>query len=1163
MSPAASPMGTPAAASAPQVTADSHGQQLRNLGRQRWYLPAITVANAAGFEGSGAVAALNNWIAKLKRDDAIPRDVEEYNVYPVDSRAQYYISGDEKLKSSTSIGIEFTLEEQKHVVNILEAPQYRAALSYGMGKTNEYVVEDEAKEEWELVLVPLCAAYAAVFHIEAPDLMRLDNTASDVKRHSYRRFLSELEVALNDMQRAGVLILTDPLPDVDQAKPDLPKAPPPPAPHAQPSPSAPPVAPVAKMIPALINFKSDNKVWSDGNERRAFEDRTRISMIRMKEADVSDVQAPALLVDLLRLWGHTIEGDLPTRDIAKQATEEGGMLAFCMIAQQLLDWGLTDEQQLECVTAVNTECDREVLTERKGSPQVATACADGASIGEDKFIAVAMQKLIEVQGVEAVQKKFVRVALPLIHLADGSDEVKQAALMDSMEDILTCYNTICAPESEEMTMYDIARIIGFCVNDHAESVVKNQFAPALQKIIEAANGTEQEVALTRLWLWSGVPPVLPVITKIFVFGAPQRGAFIEPDGKPAGYLADKRDSLRLTQGAGRVRLPLHLREYILTMIYTPDVDVIRRSSPVDNQMFCNRHKLAVTLDGGMTALTAAEGQEGSALQAQAAAEEGSRRQTRYKLSGALGGQAVRTVSFILGKPKKVSETLSHGTLHRCIKGAVQSATRHPRFTRLLGSRGQKGVMANALPTLIELADRGDWGAVGFADASDAKSGSTNDAHQGIRNHAESDLVMAELRVWALLDIALITPLEHYIQSNTTQRDMVSCQKEYRDQLKKLQQVTALTLVADGTSNHFPELPWISGALHSAAEERRVLARPKAKEKREAELAMVFKPPGLEPDRNTKQLGLMVHVLTHMAAGMLKKLEGLMDARYGGLFSMTDEELDASETHLIPATSDAIERYFGLASWLEQQNPNLTRQNHSYRLSMKETKVGSKLVAMYLESEASRGRVSRMLYRTRKYRVEFGQRMLDRKKQVLADRIIGYELARQKKREKDATSAAELEKMRGEARRWVHLEMSHRSERRSASSTISTRREAVPTITSLVEQTREQTRGSESVKNQAAQAMLLRWLTVFHTVHGLSGVSSLASVFFNPKSGRLCIKSEPRLSDGKMEDKSLAQLMENVAACSSYLAEKGSPAGFQGDAPGAPGGGGASGPSGVG
>ena len=770
-------MGTLVVASAPQVPADEHAQQLLTLGQQRWYLPAKVVAKAAGFEGDGAIRALNNWVGKLKKNGAVPEDIREYNVYPVDWQDDYYIAGNEKLSSEKQIDIGFSLYDQKVIVGLLEQPVYRDMLLYGMGLNND--AAQEVKDGWIQLVVPLCCEYSSVFHLE---LRRHHPSSGNDSAKTRRQCATELATTLREMCTVGVLSLQTPpaAPSPPAPSPSAPRVAPSPSPSGPPvapSPSAPPAAPVAKMIPALINFKSDNKVWSDGNERRAFEDRTRISMIRMKEADVSDVQAPALLVDLLRLWGHTIEGDLPTRDIAKQATEEGGMLAFCMIAQQLLDWGLTDEQQLECVTAVNTECDREVLTERKGCPQVATACADGASIGEDKFIAVAMQKLIEVQGVEAVQKKFVRVALPLIHLADGSDEVKQAALMDSMEDILTCYNTICAPESEEMTMYDIARIIGFCVNDHAESVVKNQFAPALQKIIEAANGTEQEVALTRLWLWSGVPPVLPVITKIFVFGEPQRGAFIEPDGKPAGYL--------------------------------------------------------------------------------------------------------------------------------------------------------------------------------------------------------------------------------------------------------------------------------------------------------------------------------------------------------------------------------------------------TRQNHSYRLSMKETKVGSKLVAMYLESEASRGRVSRMLYRTRKYRVEFGQRMLDHKKQVLADRIIGYELARQKKREKDATSAAELEKMRGEARRWVHLEMSHRSERRSASSTISTRREAVPTITSLVEQTREQTRGSESVKNQAAQAMLLRWLTVFHTVHGLSGVSSLASVFFNPKSGRLCIKSEPRLSDGKMEDKSLAQLMENVAACSSYLAEKGSPAGFQGDAPGAPGGGGASGPSGMG
>ena len=223
VSPALSPVGTPAAASAPQV-ADDHADKLRALGRQRWYLPVATVAKAAGFEG---VPAFNKWVGKLRKNDAIPDGVEEYNVYPVDSRGQYYISGNEKLKSSTSIGIEFTFEDQKHIVARLEEPKYRDALSYGMSKTNEYVVEDEAKEDWDMVLVPLCAEHAAVFDIEAPDLMRAHTWDTDTKRHSYRRFMSELESALNDMERAGALILADPLPDLDHAKPGLPDAPPP------------------------------------------------------------------------------------------------------------------------------------------------------------------------------------------------------------------------------------------------------------------------------------------------------------------------------------------------------------------------------------------------------------------------------------------------------------------------------------------------------------------------------------------------------------------------------------------------------------------------------------------------------------------------------------------------------------------------------------------------------------------------------------------------------------------------------------------------------------------------------------------------------------------------------------------------------------------------
>ena len=430
-------MGTPVVASAPQVPADEHAQQLLTLGQQRWYLPAKVVAKAAGFEGDGAIRALNNWVGKLKKNGAV-HVLREYNVYPVDWQDDYYIAGNEKLSSEKQIDIGFSLYDQKVIVGLLEQPVYRDMLLYGMGLNND--AAQEVKDGWIQLVVPLCCEYSSVFHLE---LRRHHPSSGNDSAKTRRQCATELATTLREMCTVGVLSLQTPpaAPSPPAPSPSAPRVAPSPSPSGPPvapSPSAPPAAPVAKMIPALINFKSDNKVWSDGNERRAFEDRTRISMIRMKEADVSDVQAPALLVDLLRLWGHTIEGDLPTRDIAKQATEEGGMLAFCMIAQQLLDWGLTDEQQLECVTAVNTECDREVLTERKGCPQVATACADGASIGEDKFIAVAMQKLIEVQGVEAVQKKFVRVALPLIHLADGSDEVKQAALMDSMEDILTC-----------------------------------------------------------------------------------------------------------------------------------------------------------------------------------------------------------------------------------------------------------------------------------------------------------------------------------------------------------------------------------------------------------------------------------------------------------------------------------------------------------------------------------------------------------------------------------------------------------------------------------------------------------------------------------------------------------------------------------------------------
>ena len=1134
---AASPVATPAACPATmgmdEVPMDAHARALLQLGRKKWFVPAKAIARAAGFEGVSALAQYRKWVGKLKKNGAVPDDVEEYHIYPADVLAEFYLVGDHKVKSSTELGIDFSLAEQRAVVTILK--QYQRAVLYGIGR-NDAATEEEQRS-WRDLCVPLCAGYGKVFYLNGSSFIGNPDAAPS-RAPSRRQFTQALVTALVEMVDVGVLDLDDKSEQQTPAET---------APTAAPASATAPVATPAptpsapEMMPRAINFKSPNKIVCmrqnrhgtapDGNEARAFEDRTVISMIRMKQSDVSDTEAPQLLVDLLRLWGHTIEGDLPTRFCARQATPIGGMLAFSMIAQQLLDWGSVSDQQSISTHAVHGQ------PATVNGQQTVTAVADGASIGEDKFIAVAMQKLVDVVAENAPvgeqpKKKFVRCALPLIHLGSSTDVCKQSALLSSCDRVISCYNSICAPETGiDMSMYDIARIVGYCANDHAESCVKNEWAPGLVAVLEAANGTESEVVSVQLCLKQGVTPPLQVMKADFDSNHPRRGAFVEPDGKPAGYIHAKREHLRCMQSRERIRLSPHAQQLILEKVYTPDVLTIRRNKVEDHLMFCNRHKLAVTLDGGMSAVAAAE-TEDSTLNQQLLSEQATQRRTRYKLSGCVGVQAVRTVSFIVGKPKKKSETLSHGSLVRCIKESVDSTRRHPRFTRLLGSRGMTGVMENACAVLFELTDKGDWGAVGFVDAADAKSGGSNDAHQGIRNHAESDLVLAELRVWALLSFTLIKPLEQYIQSNTTQGNMVSTQNEYADVLRKLKAVRTLTVNDnDPSSRHFPELPWVDGvdALHSAALSRQVTVRTGEVARAKEAVQICCSPPGLSAERNATQLKLMPVVMAHMASGMLKKLEGLMAPKYGGLFGMSDAEVDASELHLIPSTSDAIERYFGLASWLDNKNPNLTVQNHSYRLSLKDTKVGSRLVQMYLKDDVGRDRVSRMLYRTKHSERQFAADLKAHEDKVLAERIKGYEDGRRAKHEKDENNAAELAQMREEARRWVHLELTHRSGRRT-NSAHAAGRVAAPTITSLVQQTKDQTQGTENQKNEAARKMLVRWLTVFHRVHGLSAVPSLKSIFFSPVSQKLCI-----VSDGATgEQKSEVRLMDEVAQCSAYI-----------------------------
>ena len=52
----------------------------------------------------------------MKRNPAVPEDVAEYNVYPADVHGNFYISGASKIKSSKELGIDFSLADQRHII---------------------------------------------------------------------------------------------------------------------------------------------------------------------------------------------------------------------------------------------------------------------------------------------------------------------------------------------------------------------------------------------------------------------------------------------------------------------------------------------------------------------------------------------------------------------------------------------------------------------------------------------------------------------------------------------------------------------------------------------------------------------------------------------------------------------------------------------------------------------------------------------------------------------------------------------------------------------------------------------------------------------------------------------------------------------------------------
>jgi len=320
-------------------------------------------------------------------------------------------------------------------------------------------------------------------------------------------------------------------------------------------------------------------------------------------------------------------------------------------------------------------------------------------------------------------------------------------------------------------------------------------------------------------------------------------------------------------------------------------------------------------------------------------------------------------------------------------------------------------------------------------------------------------------------------------------------------------VTSLTV-----ATKFAEMPWRSDdstSLTPATKDTRVDHR-KTAERRKTCIEHMIDPPGLPAVRQEKQLELMVPILQRMAAGMSKALARLMSKKYGSMFSLPEHGPELDHLAKIPATSDSIERYFGLPSWLKKSDENKTKINLNHTLNIIETQAGTRMMEAYLEDPEG---VAQMIAGARAFVPVHEATLQKRGKQTLEDKINGYKEAERVSEEKRVEKEKDMDNMLVEAMAWKHLPML--PARRSGGGGGS--------ITAEVKRIEGGEEVSATKKTAAVTAWAYRWLCVFKTVFDLDDVAELRGVFFGA-SGKRGIKT----------GRTVEQLVHNVAACSLYM-----------------------------
>eukprot|EP01051_Picozoa_sp_SAG22_P014377 SAG22_NODE_1735_length_3691_cov_406.903675_2_plen_1071_part_01 len=695
-------------------------------------------------------------------------------------------------------------------------------------------------------------------------------------------------------------------------------------------------------IPKVIPIKGPNPI----NHRHTVKDEFRALSILYSELRIPQTQQNNILQGTARVLGHELEGTL-SRTFSCDCLVEGAVGAKALMGLKLWKWARTCPQSLSVVI-------------------------DAASVGEQKFEGIALLKR------EWDNKKgmfqFERLALGLVELVDGTDEQKMSKLMLIMDDCVQCFNHVYGPqglaEYDALSLYDIALCIGYATNDHAESVVSNKFVPFITKLMEEQNGTKEHVQA-----------ILLCLNRLGIKGEPLANA----------------------------------RRLVVEGVFGKTSTNVYRRKLGGHSGFCHFHKevlFMVAAAKGMGKFQRAGGEDFTAAgEMQTAMLDAD----KDHLEGTLMSKSTREIAKLIGKGK-FDERLSHPKLYQAARDFYDMA--HIHFERVTGTRGSQAVFGNCLATFEVLAEYGDWSVLDWINKFRAKKEKEkeqgkkdNRLNSSILQYApeavpvtlapadamrEADICIAELRAGGIIHMGCFRPLQTYIQSDASQGDMIDPLKDYSAMLDKLKDVRTLD-----------DIPWKDAEktqLLDICSDPRVMKEAKKAKIQERRVAGVKKllTPDMPPERVANQDKLVPVILRYMAVEMISKLADLLADKYhGGLFRGEDistRERKYADEHA--GASDAIEKYFGVASFLAETNPNQNPVYREMQLAVMEVSYGAHLADLMAED---RVRAHNIMLACRRFAPVHRKTVLDRSSLTLEQRVTHLEnvLAISKQKLEDA------------------------------------------------------------------------------------------------------------------------------------------------------------------